>query len=139
VRTILIIGASIALAQAGGITVGGYVPLKADVNCVQENSEVGDGEVLLATCVVTNNAPDFAVKFDFGETENISGMRVQGGEGTLGVGLVPPSGYIEGAKEFVWDPGPQKAATLDYVIRFYGKINSHVLPFIEYCSFQNFL
>lgn len=135
----MFIALAVALANAGGITVGGYVPLKADVNCTQENSEPSPKEVLLATCVVTNNAPEFIVQFTFGNTSDISDMRVQGEEGTLGVGLVVPSGAIDHATEFVWNPGPQKAATLNYTLRFYGKINSHVLPFIEYAFFQNSL
>lgn len=125
----------LSLSNAG-ITVGGYVPVQSTVSCNQENSEPSSDEVLLATCVVTNNTEMFGVHFKFNAV-GVRDVRVQGGEGTLGVGLEAPNYPLGEVDEYIWAPGEQTAATLDYVIRFYGKIDSRVIPFMEYCSMEN--
>lgn len=135
-KTLLILLSTLSFSFSA-ITVGGYVPLTSTISCIQENSEPSDTEVLLATCVVNNNSPTFSVKFKFGFTSEVTELRVHGGEGTLGVGLDSPNYQVDGVDEYIWAPGTQQAATLDYVVRFYGKINSHVYPFIDYVAMEN--
>lgn len=126
----------LSFSHAGSVVAGGYVPVKSSVSCTQENSEPSSGEVLLATCVVTNNTEMFGVHFKF-NGETVRDVRVQGGSGTLGTGLTAPDYPLDGLDEYVWSPGSQTSATLDYVIQFYGKIDSRVLPFMEYASMEN--
>jgi len=121
------------------ITVGGYVPLVSNISCIQETNESNNPniEVLLATCTISNNAEVFSTKFKFGFGEEITGLRIQGGEGTLGLDIVSPNEPMVFMDEYTWFPNRQRSATIDYTVRFYGKLNGKVNTFIQYASMNS--
>lgn len=121
------------------ITVGGYVPLISSVSCIQETNQSNNPniEVLLATCTISNNAEVFNVKFDFGFGEEITELRIQGGEGTLGLDIIPPNEPMVFMDDYTWFPSRQRTATIDYKVRFYGKLNGKVNTFIQYASMNS--
>lgn len=79
----------------------------------------------------------FGVNFKFGFGKEISNLRIQGGEGTLGLDILPPNELITLTDEYIWTPNTQKSATIDYTVRFYGRLNGKVTTFIQYASMNN--
>ncbi len=136
-KTLLIVLSTLSFCFSG-ITVGGYVPLVSTVSCVQENyqSDNSNTEVLLATCTISNNAEVFSARFKFG-TNEISDLRIQGGEGTLGNGIEVPNENITMLDEYTWFPNRQNSATLNYTVRFYGKFNGKINNFIQYATMNS--
>lgn len=130
---------TLSLSFSGSINVGGYVPLISNISCIQETNESNNPniEVLLATCIISNNTEVFGVNFKFGFGTEISNLRIQGGEGILGLDIVPPDELITVTDEYNWTPNTQRSATLDYIIRFYGKLNGRVNNIIQYASMNN--
>ena len=139
-KTILIVLMALSFSFSGNITVGGYVPLVSNISCIQETNQSNNPniEVLLATCVISNNAQVFSAKFQFGFGEEVTELRMQGGEGTLGNGIDVPNESIPIMSEYTWNVN-QKSATLEYVVRFYGKLNGRVNTFIQYATMNSIL
>jgi hypothetical protein len=122
--------ALIAAAQtfANTIIAGGQVPALHSVS-IQPTYGDGrpgaDGAVEVAILEIDNNLPDFGLVLDFndgfGDAGRISQVRIEGLEGMLGLGIeAPVRQVIEPDPQpgrFVWNPGPQRTATLGYRIR----------------------
>lgn len=113
---------------ANSVIAGGYVPERRNftVTDIRGKGAPGlDGSEAVAVIEIDNNLPDFQMTLHFhplnGDGGTIETVRLESLEGKLGRGLDDPSGepLTAGAEpgQFIWNPGPQKTATLGFRVR----------------------
>lgn len=113
---------------ANSIIAGGQVPERRNLSVTpafMEQSPWFKEKVEIATLVLDNNLPNYQLVLDFTDKDRadifISEVHLQGLDGILGQGLSMNGETIlkaePGSNRFVWNPGPQQTATLNFQIR----------------------
>ena len=117
-------------AAAATATVGGYVPEKRNLTVTPVYDAAPSDAYRtkeVATIRIDNNLPNYSLVLDFsdrdGSRDVVSEVRLEPVQGTLGRGLTAPGAAAlapeDGSGRFVWYPGTQESATLDYEVRVY--------------------
>jgi hypothetical protein len=115
---------------ANSVVAGGMVPEYRNLSVTPSISNIADwtlGRVEIATLEIDNNMPNYQIVLDFSHKDKgndlISEVQLQGLDGTLGQGLSLDGETIlrpeSESGKFIWNPGPQKTATLQLQIRVF--------------------
>ncbi|HKP98246.1 MAG TPA: hypothetical protein VJ385_21120 [Fibrobacteria bacterium] len=119
---------------ANSIIAGGRVPERLHLTVTRESGTgfTSSGAAKeIAIIEIDNNLPEYELALElsdrYGGDAGISGVRLEGLDGTLGNGLREPAGLdleAGGAPgRFLWRPGRQMSATLNYRVRVLATFN----------------
>ncbi len=132
IKTIACISVLVSSVLAASIQVGGRIPIINRVEMIPLSGvdfRKGGKDVPIAVIRINNNLPDFEVAFEVGSISPYGAephesafqeLRLREVGGLRGRGLVDPTGTVlnrdEGTDTYVWRPGSQQSATLNYEV-----------------------